>query len=198
MRRLRIVLLALALTACGAAEEVGTSPDIVRGAAYAHDAPPSLTLVTVVSSRTGSGAHSALVVNGSQRVVYDPAGTFNHDRALPERGDVLYGLTPERYDAYLDYHTRETHDTIEQTLPVSAETAEAALRLVQSQGAAPKAHCAQATTAVLRALPGLGGVPRTWYPLRASEAFADLPGVRTEIHRDDDPADNSAERAGAL
>ena len=197
MRGLLLAAL-LALGACGAAEEIGTPPDAVQRAAYVHDAPPSLTLVTVVSARDGGGAHTALVVNGSQRVVFDPAGTFNYTRAMPERGDVLYGLSPEYYRAFVDYHTRRTHDTIEQTVPVSPETAEAALRLVQSHGPVPKARCTLATTEVLRALPGFEGVPQTYRPLRASEAFAAMPGVRTRVYQDDDPADNLDKRARAL
>ena len=57
---------------------------------------------------------------------------------MPERGDVLCGLSPERYRAHLDDHTRETHDTIERTVPVSPETAKAALRQVEAHGAAPR------------------------------------------------------------
>ncbi len=198
MRRWLALGAFLLLAACGAAEEVGAPLAMVERATYVHDAPPSLTLVTVVSNRTGRGAHSALVVNGSERVVFDPAGTFNYTRAMPERGDVLYGLSPEYYRAYIDYHTRETYRTIEQTVPVSAETAEAALRLVRAQGAAPKGTCARATTAVLSRLPGFEDVPRSWWPLRVSEAFGARPGVRTQIYRDDDPDDNADLRARAL
>ena len=69
---------------------------------------------------------------------------------------------------------------------------------MQAHGAVPKARCAQATSAVLGELPGFEGVSRTWYPLRVSEAFAEVPGVRTRVHRDDDPADNRDLRAQAL
>ena len=198
MRRWLAIGALLALAACGAAEEVGTPQDVVQRAAYASPGPPALTLVTVVSNHDGGGAHSALVVDGSQRVVFDPAGTFNYTRAMPERGDVLYGLSPARWRAYLDYHTRETYSTIEQTVPVSPETAEAALRLVQSHGPAAKGRCASATSAVLGRLPGFEDVPQTWRPLRVSEAFAARPGVRTRVHRDDDPDDNEALRARPL
>ena len=77
MRRLLIaLLLPLALAACGA--EKTWAPDVdVQRAIYHNDAPPSITVITVVSNSNGSGGHSALLINGSQRLIFDPAGTWH-------------------------------------------------------------------------------------------------------------------------
>lgn len=40
---------------------------------------PRISLYTMVNNESGAGAHSALVINASQRVIFDPTGTFKHD-----------------------------------------------------------------------------------------------------------------------
>ncbi len=109
------------LSACGAG---GTSsaPDApdsaILAARYVPDGPPSVTLFTVVNNQSGSGAHSGLLISGSERVLFDPAGSFNHPR-LPERGDMHHGMSDPMVAFYIDYHARETYRVIEQTVPVS-------------------------------------------------------------------------------
>jgi len=106
MRRLIVIMmLPLILAAC--AEPVSAPDADVQRAAFRYDAPPSITVITVISNRSGAGAHSALLINGSQRVMFDPAGTFHHPQ-LPERNDVIYGMQPKALEFYLDYHARET------------------------------------------------------------------------------------------
>ena len=209
LRRLAAALCLPLLAAC-AVEEVGAPPGAVAAAAHISPGPASLTLVTVLDNRTDDGAHTALVVNGSQKVVFDPAGTFNDPvnnpanraggqaRVMVERGDVLYGMSPAYYDAYIDYHTRESFRTVEQTVLVPPATAERALALVRANGPASKATCALATSRILAQVPGFEGFPVGWYPRRAMEAFAARPGVRTVVHRDDDPDANAAKRAAAV
>ena len=210
LRRALAAALCLPVLAACTVEEVGAPPGAVAAAAYVSPEPVSLTLVTVLENGTGDGAHTALMVNASQRVVFDPAGTFNEPvnnpanraggeaRVMVERGDVLYGMSPAYYDAYVDYHTRETFRTVEQTVVVSPEAAEAALALVRASGPASKATCALATSRILAQVPGFEGFPVGWYPRRAMEAFAARPGVRTVVHRDDDPDANADKRAAAV
>lgn len=187
MRRLLIALsLILSLAACGGAVNVWASDQEVAEAAYRHDGPPTLTLFTVVSTASGAGAHSALMVSGSQRVIFDPAGTFNHPN-LPERNDVVYGMTDRAVDFYIDYHARTTYDVVQQDIVVSPQVAEMARRAVEQYGAVPKAHCGQSVSAILSSLPGFGSIPQTYYPKKIMDAFAALPGVRTEKFSDDDP-----------
>ena len=196
-RALAVLSLAL-LTACGSAEEVGAPADMVSRAAYSSALPASITLVTVIRNKGDEGAHTGLIINGSQQVVFDPAGTFNHSRAMVERGDVLYGLTPAYRRAYIDYHTRETFRTVEQTVLVSPEVAEQALRLAAAHGPASKATCATSTASILRQLPGFESVPSSWFPNALMRGFAQIPGVVTVEHRDADPDDNSNKVAPVL
>lgn len=188
MRRFILALL-LPLTLAACAEPVWAPEEEVQRARYRHTDPPSLTLITVISNRNGSGAHSALLVNGSQRVIFDPAGSWHHPK-LPERNDVFFGMTPSALDFYIDYHARETFHVVSQEVPVSPEVAEIALARVQNYGAVGKAFCSNATTDVLRSIPGFQDVPQSFNPKRAMEAFAKKPGVKRSVVYDDSPANN--------
>ena len=116
----------LLLAACGA-DNIWASDESLRRAAYVANEPPSITLLTVIGIPRGEGAHSALMINGSQRVIFDPAGSWNHP-AIPERHDVLYGITPNFKNFYIDYHARQTYWVAEDTKLVSREVADAAIR----------------------------------------------------------------------
>ena len=164
------LLAAVVLAGCAVNKETRT-PDEIQAAAYQHGGQPSLTLYTMVSNDTGAGAHSALLINGSQRAVWDPAGSFRGE-GIVASGDVVYGMTPQMVDIYTRFHARETFHVVIQELPVSAEVAEGALRTAMSYGAVPQSTCALSTGAILRGLPGFEGIPSTYYPNKLSEAFA--------------------------
>jgi hypothetical protein len=187
--RLAFVLAAaLGLQACGA-PSVWAPDDQVQAARFVSGEPPSITLYTVVNKRSGSGAHSALLVNGSERAMFDPAGSWHHPR-LPERNDVHFGMTDRAIAFYIDYHARETYDVVEQRIPVSAEVAELALARIQANGPTPKSMCANHTSAVLRDLPGFQSIPQTWFPNQLSQAFGELPGATSRRITDDDDDSN--------
>ncbi len=173
---MRLLVLIAMLALAGCAERVWAPEADVQRAMIAPVGPPSLTLYTVVSTRNGSGGHSALLVNGPTRALFDPAGTFKHP-AVPERNDVLYGFTPAIEAVYVDYHARETYDVRTQTVAVTPEQAAIALRAIEAYGAAPKATCNRAVTAVLAQVPGFQDVPRGWYPTVTTAWFQSLPGV---------------------
>lgn len=188
LRFLSGLVLAFSLAACGA-EPKWAPQDQVDAARFVSSEPPSITLYTVVNTRTGSGAHSAILVSASERVIFDPAGTWYHPK-LPERNDVHFGMTDKAVAFYLDYHTRITYDTIEQKIFVSPQVAELVLARVKAYGAVPKAMCTQATSSVLRGVPGFESLPQTFYPKKLSDAFGRLPGVTTRVITDDDADDN--------
>ena len=189
MLRLVLGLVALlGLAACGA-EPKWAPQDQVDAARFVAGAPTYITLYTVVNKSSGSGAHSAILVNGSERVIFDPAGTWHHPR-LPERNDVHFGMTDKAIAFYIDYHARKTYDVIEQRVEVSPEVAELVLRRVKDYGAVPKAMCTQATSTVLRGVPGFTELPSTWFPKKLSDAFGALPGVSTRMITDDDDDSN--------
>jgi len=84
-RRTFILSAPLGLAACGVTREEVLAPQ------------SRLTLLTMKNTGSGNGAHTGLMINASQRVLWDPAGTFGH-ASIPERNDVHFGITP-RIDA---------------------------------------------------------------------------------------------------
>jgi hypothetical protein len=189
MRRILLCLVAvLGLSACGA-ESRWASDEAVRAAAYSHDGPPTVTLFTVVSTRNGSGGHSGLMVDGSQRIMFDPAGTWHHP-SLPERNDVFFGMTPKMVNFYIDYHARETYDVVQQSLVVSPEVAEMVAQRALNHGAVAKTQCAVAVSAILSGVPGFESIPRTMSPIKLMKAFGALPGATTRRISDDDADQN--------
>lgn len=188
---LRRSFLALSLTAglAACADNVWAPDEAVRAARFVSNEPPSITLFTVIGIPRGEGAHSSLMINGSQRIIYDPAGSWSHPQA-PERHDVLYGITDNLKNFYVDYHARETYWVAEDTVRVTPEVAEAAIRAVESQGAAMKSFCGFDTGQALRNIPGFEGAPSGFSPLKLRAWFMTLPGATEKKHYDGDPADN--------
>lgn len=183
IRALFCLAAAAVLAACGADPRFDPQPQ-VEAARFVAGPPATITLYTGVNDRNGSGAHSALLVNGSERVLFDPAGTFEHPKA-PIQNDVHFGMTNSVVAAFLDYHARDTEaekfHVVERTLVVPAETAELILARVKANGPVPKAHCAQSISGILRGVPGFESLPATYYPIRLGDAFGTLPGVQTRI-----------------
>lgn len=189
MRRL-LLSFAVALTLSGcAAKGVWAPEEQVQAARYVHDGPTAITLYTVISNRSDEGAHSGLLINGSQRIMFDPAGSWYHP-SLPERNDVHFGMTDKMVDFYIDYHARETYRMIEQVVEVSPEVAEIALQRALAHGAVPHAMCANSIADILRGVPGFEAVGRTWFPKRIMAVFGEIPGVRERLITDDDADKN--------
>lgn len=186
-RRFFLVGLPLALSAC-AAQEVWAPDDIVSRAIFRDPESSYLTLYTMKNNGSGNGAHTALLINASQRVLFDPAGSFVQNR-MPERNDVLFGVTPELEGFYVSYHARVTYHVVGQTVQVAPDVAERALQLALANGPVPQAHCSRATSRLLRQLPGFEGIRQSWSPNRLSDDFAELPGVETREYREEDPDD---------
>ena len=184
----------LALAACGggvgADMRPDASPEVISSASYRPPGPPALTLYTMINNRSGAGAHTSLMINGSQRVIFDPAGTVRL-RAVPEMDDVLYGITPGVADFYARAHARKTYHVVIQRIEVSPEVAERALRLAIGNGPVASAQCSLSTSALLRKLPGFESVGSTWFPKRLMEDFESLPGVQTSRIFEDDDDDKS-------
>ena len=176
----------LVLLGCEGADKTFAPNDVVARAAYSHGGQPSITLFTMVANETGSGGHTAVMINGSQRVLYDPAGSWRHP-LVPEQGDVHFGFTEFMRKFYIDFHARVTYHVVIPELPVSLAQADAAIAAVRQQGAAPPAYCSRYTSTALGRVPGLEAIGPTWFPVALKDRFAEIPGVRTEIVYDDDP-----------
>lgn len=188
LRAVLALLALLTLAACGA-EPKWAPEEQVQAARYVHDGPPAITLFTVINNRSGSGAHSGLMINGSERIMFDPAGTWNHPR-IPERNDVHFGITPRIVNFYIDYHARETFRVVEQTVVVSPGVAELVAQRAKAYGAVPKAQCASSISSILRGVPGFEGIGSTMFPNRLMEDFARIPGVTGRTIYDEDADKN--------
>lgn len=189
--RLILAFVALAfVSACGGPAEPVWAPDVeVQRFRHSNGEPRSLTLYTVISTETGGGGHTALKVNASEQVLFDPAGTFRMPTA-PERNDVIHGFTPRVEAVYIDYHARETFNLVKQEIVVSPEVAEQALREVKQYGAVPKAQCSLAVSRIMRRLPGFEGFNVSYWPKRTMESFARYGAGPGETITDDDADDN--------
>lgn len=191
---MRKALLALGMVAvlagCSAGESVWAPDDFVQRVAYRDPGPAKLTLFTMVSNTSGSGAHTSLMINASQRVIFDPAGSFKHP-SLPERNDVVFGITPQVADVYTRYHARETYHVVVQELEVSPEVAEAVLQRAMAYGAVPKAHCTNSTSSILAGVPGFENIRVSYFPNKLAEQFGQISGVTEQVLYEYDSDDNS-------
>jgi len=151
--------------------------DVAR-AAYSPGGQTKITLMTSIGTRSTTGGHTAIIINASERVLWDPAGTWFHSDA-PEIGDVHYGFTPAMEQLYFDFHTRPEWSVVLQELDVTPEIAEQILQAFSVAGAAPKATCSRSTTSVLNKIPGFESLTVNWFPVKTMAQFAKLPGVRT-------------------
>lgn len=188
--RTPIVILALCaiLLGCAAPQRPDADPDTLARVAYRDPAGPSMTLITVVNNRTGKGGHTALMVNASERVIFDPAGSFYAD-IVPERQDVLYGISPRIFQAYRSAHARETFHVATQQVALTPAQAETAYQLVTTHGRVPGAFCANATSSILRQIPGFEQIEVTYYPVQLQQQFATVPGVVTDTYYENDSED---------
>ncbi|KUJ76594.1 hypothetical protein AVO45_11425 [Ruegeria marisrubri] len=182
-------MVSLTLAAC-ATNTRGPEADPAKIAArsYRDPGPATLTLYTMVNNRTGAGAHTSLMINASERVIFDPAGSFHAD-IVPVLDDVLYGITPAVEQAYRGSHARSTHHALIQELQVTPEQAEIAYRLAKQMGPVPGAFCANYTARLLQQVPGFQDIDVVYQPLKLAEQFGKYPGVVTEEYYENDDAD---------
>ncbi|MDO5528643.1 MAG: hypothetical protein Q4F71_04490 [Paracoccus sp. (in: a-proteobacteria)] len=189
--RLLLLPLLLVLAACSTPNRDWASDEAVRNARYVSNEPYSITLMTVIGIPRGEGAHSALLINGSQRVLFDPAGSWEHP-AAPARRDTSYGITPNILNFYLAYHARnipgEHYWVSAETVHVSREVADAAIRAAEAHPSVSMSFCAMGTAQVLRQVPGFENVPVQFRPLTLRDYFLAYPGVQSRSYRDGDPS----------
>ena len=195
---MRSVLLALAAVLLLAGCEMYTpaSPDEIARARYVSSEPPSITLMSMVNARSGKSAHVGLLINGSEQVLFDPAGTFTHPD-LPRAGDIHYGMTPRFVDYYERYHARFDYYVEAQEVPVSRAEADLILANARAHGKSMKMTCALAMAEVLHPVPRFADAPSSVQPEALRAWFATLPGVEAHFVTDADVGKNNAwEAAG--
>jgi len=179
---------AFALAGCEVYEPA--APEEIARARYESAEPPSVTLISMVKTSSGRSAHSALLINGSERVLYDPAGTFEHPN-LPRAGDIHYGMTPKYVEYYERYHARFSHFVEAQTVQVSREAADRIIANARAEGKSFKMTCSVVTADVVQDVPPFTSVRSSWFPETLREDFARIPGVETRYRRETDIGQNS-------
>ncbi|WP_299550001.1 hypothetical protein [uncultured Tateyamaria sp.] len=186
MRWIAVLAVCAVVAGCAPPPTVSyASNERVAAVAYRAPGPATITLMTMVSNRDGSGGHSALMINGSQRVIFDPAGSFVNDR-VPEQEDVLYGVSPAVLAGYKSAHARSTYHVVSQTVEVTPEQAEIALQLVEQNGAVARAFCTNATTSLMKKVPGFEDIRVTFFPTNLMQQMSQRPGVEEEKYFEDD------------
>ena len=186
MRILASLIVVAFLAACSSQPPSAQATDeIIAQTAYREAGPATLTLITMINNGSQAGAHTALMINGSQRVIFDPAGSFRNER-VPRRDDVLYGIRPAVLAAYKGAHARSEYHIVLQTVEVKPEVAEQAIRLAIARGSVGDAQCAASTIALLRQLDSFSQMSSTLFPKRLMNNFATLPAVQTEKYYEDD------------
>ncbi len=189
MRSLTGLFFCAALSACAVGGGQGPLPaEVQQGAYVAVDGPPTLTLITMVNNRSGSGGHSALMISGAHRVIFDPAGSYRHDY-VTEHGDVLYGISDLQFRRFRSAHARIAYHVMTQEIEVSPEIAAQALALVEANGAVADAHCAQSISKILAQLPGFQDIRPVFFPNKLAEQFGNRADVITDRYYEDDEGD---------
>jgi hypothetical protein len=183
----RAVMLGLPLAAAGCGgQSVWAPDDAVARVRFVAPGPPSIALYTSLNNDTRNGAHTGLLITASERVIFDPAGSFRSD-AVAERNDVVYGASDAVVAAYELFQGSEAYHMVKLTRIVSPEVAEMALQAVKSAGPVGKTQCTRVTAQVLRTLPGFETLHPSLFPDNLMRQFARLPGVTAELlYTDDD------------
>lgn len=188
MLRLLCLCTALLAVAGCASKQPYADSETIAAVSYRNPGPATLALYTMVNNRTGKGGHSSLIINASERVIFDPAGSFKSP-VVPERNDVLFGITPGVELAYRGSHARSTFHVVIQTVEVTPEQAEIAYQLALQSGPVPGVYCANATSSLLKKVPGFESLNVTFYPTKLERQFGSMPGVKTERYYENDSPD---------
>ena len=178
---------ALLLAAC--VNNTVAPPEDIAAMRFESAEAPFVSLITMVNDKSNGGEHSALLINGSQQILYDPAGTFRHSRVRRSE-DIMYGMTEGLNDYYNSYHARFGYFVQVQKLAISLEQADAMIARAQAEGAVPKLTCGRATSDILNDFPQFAHIRTTYFPGRIMKKFGAIDGVQTTIIREDDIGQN--------
>lgn len=178
MRALALIatLAALTLSACSSKPRIFAPDEAVQAARFVADPPAEIRLYTSVSKRSGEGVHSGLLITGSQRVLFDPAGNWEHSQ-VPERHDVKYGMNDAALASYMRFQADDKHDLIVQRMVVPQSVADNLIARAELAGPVADALCASTVTSLLQKTPGFEGLRGSMFPVALSKGFRAMPGV---------------------
>ena len=177
--------LALPLAACAPGVAKWASDAEVERVRLRGPGPAFLGLVTVKTEETGDGVHSALMIQASETVLFDPFGGWV-DRAtvgrVAERNDVLHGFGPEAQARYLAYQAEDGYFYTLQKVEVADALAETVLQRAKVAGPVAQGRCAISVCGLLEGQPGFEGIGRVWLPRSLEARFGRVAGiVGTEV-----------------
>ena len=179
MRRRAFLIGAAALPLAGCAGTSVWAPDeALARARFPNPGPTSLAVITVRNEWNRSGEHTALLIAASERAMFDPFGGWS-DPEVPERDDVLFGLSDAALERYLAYQANEGFFYVRQEKAVPPLVAETALARARAHGPVGVAQCTRAVADILDGLPGFEGLGRPWTPDTMARRVARLAGVET-------------------
>lgn len=176
------------LSAC--ADFENDDPAVVSSRTYVSEEAPFVALLTMVNDSGDHGEHSGILINASQTVLYDPAGSFRYEEELARSRDIHYGMSPTMVDYYQRYHARFGYHVVTQKIYISAEEAEALFRMANQIGTTGQLRCGLSASSVLNSIPRFSNIPTTYWPGKIMNAMADVPGIVTTYTRESDIGQN--------
>lgn len=184
-RRAFVVGAPLALAAC-TGKGVWAPDDAVARARFVAPGPPLVILYTCLNNDTRAGAHTGLLINAGERVLFDPAGSFTTP-GLVERNDLYYGVTDALEAEYTAFQASEGYHLIKLRCVLTPEEAALAFAAARVEGPVPKTQCTRAAARVLKAVPRFAHLRTSLFPDNLMRQFAAQPGVQAEfVYLDDD------------
>lgn len=117
------------------------------------DEPSYVALITVVSSEGALHEHSALLMQGSQLALVDPAGSWGmkheDDFNFVTLGDTYFGLDDVMVRDFLRYHARTETHVVVQKRGVERHTADKLIAGALANGDAKMGTCAWTISSLL-------------------------------------------------
>lgn len=195
-RRAFVIGAPLVLAGCGA-KSVWAPDEAVNSVRFRAPGPPSTTLYTCLNNDTRSGAHTGLLINGTERVLFDPAGSFVYP-GMVERNDLLFGITDSFEASYTAFQASEGYHLIKLSCELTLQEAMLAHAAAAREGPVARTQCTRAAAHVLQAVPRFAHLRSSLFPDNLMRQFAAEPGVTAEfVYLDDDQWRASAEEAYA-
>lgn len=195
-RRAFMVGVPLVLAGC-AGKGVWAPDEAVARVRYRAPGPPLVTLYTCLNNDTRAGAHTGVLINADERVLFDPAGSFTTP-GLVERNDLYYGVNDALEAEYTAFQGSGGYHLIKLTCELSPEEAARAFAAARVEGPVARTQCTRAAAHVLKAVPRFAHLRSSLFPDNLMRQFAAEPGIRAElVYLDDDQWREGAEEAYA-
>ncbi|MBW7920560.1 MAG: hypothetical protein H3C51_00470 [Rubellimicrobium sp.] len=194
----RAFVIGAPLVLAGCTGKAVWAPEVaVARARFVAPGPPLVTLYTCLNNDTRNGAHTGLLINADQRVLFDPAGSFTSP-GLVERNDLYYGVTDALEAEYTGFQASGGYHLVKLTVDLAPQEAALAFAAAQVEGPVARTQCTRAAAHVLKAVPRFAHLRSSLFPDNLMRQFAALPGVTARlVYLDDDQWRAGAEEAYA-